>query len=259
MIAAIIQARLDSTRLPKKVLLKVNGQPLLSCMIERIKRAEKIDKIVVATTTAVLDDEIEIFCKDENVECFRGNEKDVLDRYYSCARQIGAKVIVRLTSDCPLIDPSVIDEVVSCYLENSFKYDYVANTVPPPGTYPDGMDVEVFSFNLLEKAWKNAKKPSEKEHVTFYFWKNPGLFKIYRHDLKIDLSKYRLTVDYKEDYLLIKKIVEHFHNDKLLFTMEDIIAFLKKNPDILKINQDIERNVGWQKSLIKDKGNYESK
>jgi len=259
MITAIIQARLGSTRLPEKALLKVNGRPLLSCMIERVKRAGKIDKIVIATTTSHLDNKIEVFCKNENVEYFRGSENDVLDRYYKCAKQIGAKVIVRLTSDCPLIDPAVIDEVINCYLENSFKYDFVANTAPPPGTYPDGMDVEVFSFDLLGKAWKNAKKPSEREHVTFYFWKNPDLFKVYRHDLKTDLSKYRLTIDYEEDYLLIKKIIEHFHDDKLLFTMEDIIAFLKSNPDIAKINQHIERNVGWQKSFRKDKENYESK
>lgn len=259
MVCMIIQARLGSTRLPKKILMKVNGRPLLSCMIERVKRAGKVDRIVIAATASHLDSQVETFCKDENVECFRGNEEDVLDRYYNCAQQIGAKVIVRLTSDCPLIDPAVIDEVVNCYLENSFKYDFVANTVPPPGTYPDGMDVEVFSFDLMEKAWKNAKKPSEREHVTFYFWKNPDLFKVYRYDLKTDLSKYRLTIDYEEDYLLIKKIIEHFHDDKLLFTMEDIIAFLKSNPDIAEINQHIERNVGWQKSFRKDEENYESK
>lgn len=259
MICVIIQSRMGSTRLPKKILLKVNGRSLLSCMIERVKRARKIDKIVIATTTSLFDNEIEIFCKDGNVECYRGSEEDVLDRYYNCAKLFGARVIVRLTSDCPLIDPAIIDEVVNCYLKNSFKYDFVANTVPPPSTYPDGMDVEVFSFNLLEKAWKNAKKPSEREHVTFYFWKNPGLFKIYRHDLKIDLSKYRLTVDYEEDYLLIEKIIEHFHDEKLLFTMEHIVAFLEDNPDIVKINQRIERNVGWQKSLRKDEENCESK
>ena len=258
MICVIIQSRLGSTRLPEKVLMKINGRPLLSCMIERVKRARKIDKIIIATTTSCLDNKIEVFCKNENIEYFRGSEDDVLDRYYNCARLFGAKVIVRLTSDCPLIDPCIIDEVVSCYLDNRFKYDYIANTVPPPGMYPDGMDVEVFSFNLLEKAWINAKKPSEREHVTFYFWKNPDLFKIYRHDLKTDLSNYRLTLDYKEDYLLIKEIIEHFNDEKLLFTMEDIITFLETNPDIVKINKHIEKNMGWQKSLERDNA-YENK
>lgn len=252
MITAIIQARLGSSRLPGKVLREVNDRPLLSYMLERVAAAKRIGQVAVATTDRPQDDRIAEFCQKEGVFVFRGNEDDVLDRYYQCASHLKPDtVVVRLTSDCPLIDPKVIDEVVDVYLSGG--YDYVANTAPPVGTYPDGMDVEVFSFAVLKRAWQEAKKPSEREHVTFYFWQNPHLFKTFRHDLSEKFSDYRLTVDYPEDFEVIKAILSALYPRNPLFTMQEIIAFLEKNPEIRALNASIGWNQGWQPAFEKDK------
>ena len=171
-IVAILQARMQSTRLPKKVLMEVNEVPLLKYQVDRIKRSRLIQKIVIATSTIDSDDEIEKFCKINQIDYFRGSHEDVLRRYYDCAKKFQVDTIVRLTADCPLIDSLVIDLVLNKYLENS--YDFVANTSPPKEfTYPEGMDVEVFSFKSLENAEKITKKPSDREHVTHFFWNSP--------------------------------------------------------------------------------------
>ena len=252
MICAIIQARMSSSRLPGKVLLEVNGRPLLSYMLERISKASTIDRVVVATSTESADDQIEMFCRRENVSCYRGSLDDVLDRYYHAALHVNCDVVVRLTSDCPLLDPAVIDEVVKVY--QSRRHDYVANTVPPGGTFPDGMDVEVFSLQALEKAWKEARKPSEREHVTFYFWKNSELFSTYRYDLQDNLSKYRLTVDYPEDFEVIQAVLTELYQQNTLFTLKDIINYLEAHPGIIDKNKKIVPNQGWLPALEKDIG-----
>ena len=190
--------------------------------------------------------------QEENIICYRGSLDDVLDRYYQAARAVNCRTIVRLTSDCPLTDPNVIDTVIGVF--QSGQYAFVANTVPPEGsTFPDGMDVEAFSFETLERAWREAKKPSEREHVTFYFWQNPELFSTYRYDLKENLTKYRLTVDYPEDFEVISAILKALYSHKPKFTMADIIHYLKENPDILARNAHIIPNQGWQSALQKDK------
>ena len=251
MIAAIIQARMSSTRLPGKVLLDINGRPMLSYMIERVAAAKDIDRVVIATSDEPSDDPIVTFCRRENIFCCRGSLEDLLDRYYQAASRVGCDVVVRLTSDCPLIDPNVIDTVIGVF--QSKQCDYVANTAPPGGsTFPDGMDVEVFSFGTLERAWREAKKPSEREHVTFYMWKNPELFSIYRYDLKEDLSKYRLTVDYPEDFDVVRTILGDLYWENPEFSMVDVIHYLKENPDILTRNSHIIPNQGWQPALQKD-------
>ena len=251
MIGAIIQARMGSSRLPGKVLREVNGRPLLSYMLERVSAARTLDRVVIATTDRLQDDAIVEFCRKQGIFVFRGSEDDVLDRYYQCALRLKADSVVRLTSDCPLIAPWVIDEIVEVYL--SGNYDYVANTAPPVGTYPDGMDVEVFSFAALERAWREARKPSEREHVTFYFWQNPHLFKTYRHDLSENLSDYRLTVDYPEDFEVIQAILSTLYPQNPLFTMQEIITFLQQNPEIRARNASIAWNQGWQTAFKKDK------
>jgi spore coat polysaccharide biosynthesis protein SpsF len=251
MITAIIQARLGSSRLPGKVLQEVNGRPLLSYMLERVAAAKRVGQVVVATTDRPQDDKIAEFCQKERVFVFRGNENDVLDRYYQCALELKAESIVRLTSDCPVIDPGIIDDVVETYF--SGDYDYVANTVPPVGTYPDGMDVEVFSYAALERAWREAKKPSDREHVTFYFWQNSQIFKTYRHDLKENLSHYRLTVDYPEDFEAIRAILLGLYQQNPLFSLSDIVTFLKQNPDVQAKNASRTWNQGWQTAFKKDK------
>ena len=184
----------------------------------------------------------------------RGSLNDVLDRYYQAAKITNASVVVRLTADCPIIDPAVIDSIIGVYKNGT--YDYVANTAPPEGiTYPEGMDVEVFSMSALENAWNYATKPSEREHVTFYFWKNIDKFKCFRADLTYNRSNYRLTVDYFEDFLLVSKILEALYSKDKLFSMNDILEFLDQNPDIFQINNKIESFSGWEASLSKDLDN----
>ena len=252
MVGAIIQARMNSTRLPGKVLLDINGRPMLSYMIERVRGAQCINQILVATSDEPQDDVLYDFCKKEDIVCYRGSLNDVLARYYKAAKAINCEVIVRLTADCPLIDPNIIDTIVKIYQSGS--YDYVANTAPPEGrTFPDGMDVEVFSLQALENAWKQAKKPSEREHVTFYFWKNPELFSIFRYDLEVNLATYRLSVDYPEDFTVICSLLKGLYPQNHTFTMEDVIAFMEIHPDIVKKNAQIESNRGWQPALDKDK------
>lgn len=242
---------MGSTRLPGKVLREINGRPMLSYMLERVFAAHSIDSVVLATSIDSSDDPVAELCREDNILCYRGSADDVLDRYYQAARRFKADIIVRLTGDCPLIDPRMIDDVIDAYKNRD--YDYVANTIPPKWTVPDGMDVEVFSFQKLEQAWREAKRPSEREHVTFYFWKNPEVFSVYRYNLKEDFSEYRLTVDYPEDFEVVKSIFTSLYPGNPLFTMEDIINFLKDNPDIHKKNRDIEPTRGWQPALEKDK------
>lgn len=251
MICAIIQARMGSTRLPGKVLCKIEDRPMLSYMLERVAAAKNVDKIVLATSVDSSDDPIAELCAESHVSCFRGDLDDVMDRYYQAAKEFRADVVVRLTGDCPLIDPQMIDAMVDIYRKGT--YDYVANTIPPQWTVPEGMDVEVFSFKKFEQAWREAKKPSEREHVTFYFWQNPELFSVFKYNLPSDLSQYRLTVDYPEDLEVVKSIITKLYPVNSLFSMKDIIAFLKDNPDIHKLNAHIKSNQGWRSVLEKDR------
>jgi len=248
---AIIQARMNSSRLPGKVLKQVSGRPLISFMYERVSSSEELDYVVVATSQESSDDPIYEYCIKHAIPCQRGSLDDVLDRYYTVAEMMSADIVVRLTGDCPVIAPKVIDELVKVYKKGG--YDYVANTAPPDGvTFPEGMDVEVFSMAALKRAWNEAKKPSDREHVTFYFWKNPDIFSCYRYDLEEDYSMFRLTVDYPQDFELIEKILMELYEDDPLFTMREIICYLEKNPLVRQLNADIESFSGWKPSLDRD-------
>lgn len=242
---------MGSTRLPGKVLKDINGRPMLSYMLERVLAAKTIDQVAIATSVELSDNQIAEFCQGENITCYRGSLEDVLDRYYQTALKLKCDVVVRLTADCPLIDPEIIDAVVDMYQSND--YDFVANTIPPNATFPDGMDVEVFSVELLERAWREAKKSSEREHVTFYFWKNPQIFSIYRYDIPENLSKYRLTVDYYEDFEVVSCLIKELYPQNFLFTLTDIINFLDTHPNIMKRNMGIISNQGWHPALEGDK------
>jgi len=250
MIAAIIQARMGSSRLPGKVLKPILGRPMIDLMIERVKWSKKLDKIIVATSQNQQDDEIADYCNENSILCFRGDETNVLKRYYEAAMKFNASTIVRLTSDCPLIDFNIIDKAIVLFEKN--KYDFVSNTVPMPSTFPDGMDVEVFNFENLKKAYINAKLPSEKEHVTFHFWKT-GLFNCYKFDYKYNYSDYRITVDYPEDFEVVKKVFENLYNIKNNFDIKDIVNFLKQNKKISMIQKKFKRNASWEKSFLEDK------
>lgn len=238
-VVAIVQARMDSTRLPGKVLKEVLGKTLLEIELERIKRAELLDAIVVATTEKPTDRSIEEVCKLLDIPVFRGAEDDVLDRFYQAAKEQQAEVVVRLTADCPLIDPAIIDQVVTFYINNLPEYDYVSNT--EARTFPRGMDVEVFSMEALEEAWQQSKKPEEREHVTPYIYRNRKLFDIGIVMRGTNEAKRRWTVDTPEDLELITKILETLYPEKPKFTIDDIFAVLEENPEWEKINGEVKQ------------------
>ncbi|MED1438564.1 glycosyltransferase family protein [Aeribacillus composti] len=238
-VAAIIQARMGSTRLPGKILKKVLDKTLLEYQIERVKRAKSIDEIIIATTTKESDDQIVQLCQQLSIPYYRGSEEDVLSRYFEAATQFNADVIVRLTSDCPIIDPNVIDKVVTHYLENKDRYDYVSNTLTR--TYPRGLDTEVMSYKALKRAYEEAKESAYREHVTAYIYHHPDQFRFFSVSNVKDESKHRWTVDTEEDFHLIKNILEMLYPTKPLFTFEDVIQILRSKPEWVQINAHIEQ------------------
>ena len=244
---AIVQARMGSKRCKGKTLRNILGKPMLWHMVNRTKHSVYIDKIVVATTREKKDDVIVNFCKDNQLLYYRGNEEDVLDRFYQAALQYNAGIIVRVTSDCPLMDPKVTDSVIKFYLDNP-DHDLV-RTGP---TYAEGLGTEVFPLSSLETAWREAKMKSEREHVTPYLWKHPERFKIKTLQLLQDLSYLRMTVDEEIDFQVVETIFKHLYNDNTLFYTEDIIELYKKKPYIFEPNQNVIRNEGYIKSLNED-------
>jgi len=245
----IIQARMNSTRLPNKVLMEVKGMPLLEYEIKRIKLAKKIDKIVVASSTNPSDGKIEKLCGKIGIDCFRGSEEDVLDRYWQCAKKYPRfSAIIRITGDCPLVDPAVIDETVSFFEANNF--DFASNAMPGKETFPDGLDVEIFKREALEEAAAKAELPSHREHVDEYMLKNN---KFHKGNLtaSYDWSHFRLTVDTEEDFEVIKFLIERCKtNDGYL----NYISFLTKNPGVMFKSMRLKRNEsGTSRSLIKDR------
>lgn len=237
-VTAIIQARMGSTRLPGKILKKVNGKPLLFYQLERIKGSKLIDEIVIATTTNHQDNEIVSFCEQYGVSYYRGSETDVLSRYFNTAVKFNADIIVRLTSDCPIIDVEVVDKTIQYFLELDYC-DYVSNTLER--TFPRGLDTEVFSYIALEKAYKEAYLERDREHVTPYFYSNQNIFVVGSLKNNINYSKYRLTVDTEEDFELIKLIINALFSKKPNFTLIDIVKLMEKNPQWFNINSHIEQ------------------
>ncbi len=243
----IIQARMGSTRLPGKVLAEVGGHPMLRHVVTRASKAQKLESVLVATTTDRSDDPVESFCRATGIPVFRGSVDDVLERYYRAARSVSAQSIARITGDCPLIDPGLIDEVVSLFLERS--YDYASNVHPP--TYPDGLDTEVFSFAALERAFEEARLPSEREHVTSYMVNHPELFRLGAVRCDRDYSHMRWTVDEAEDLAFVRAVFDEMKSEA--FGMRDVIALLEEKSELAAINADIKRNEGYEKSLKKDR------
>ena len=248
MILAILQARLSSTRLPGKVLKPILGMPMLLRQIERVRRARGIDRLVLATSDDPSDDAIEKLCRENDIECFRGNLNDVLDRFYQAAKAVKPDYVVRLTGDCPLIDPEIIDRVIRHGIDG--KFDYASNTIKP--TFPDGLDVEVFRFGCLETSWREATLPSQREHVTPFIHQQPGRFKIGNYAGAQNLSHLRWTVDETLDFELIKQIYESLYPAKPDFDTNDVLALLDRRPELKTLNTAHERNEGYQRSLAKD-------
>ena len=256
MIGCIIQARTGSTRLPGKVMMSIDqDDTVLSFGIKQVKSCKKIDELVIATTDLPEDDIIVDYMNKLNIKYFRGSSKDVLDRYYQCAKKFSFSIIVRITSDCPLVDPGIADRVISYFLKNEAKIDYVSN-IHPIMTFPDGTNVEVFSFKSLEKAWNKAKKSSEREHVTPYLYTS-NEFQLGEFKNSQDLSSLRWTVDYKKDLELIREIVRLIPNRPIL--MENILDLFSKYPKLKKINRGIPPNEGYIKSLREDEKSLKSK
>jgi len=239
-VVAIIQARTGSTRLPGKVLLDIAGKSMLFRDIERIRRSKKIDRVVIATTVKPADDRIADLCREYGCDCFRGSEDDVLDRYYQAARQFDAEAVVRITSDCPLIEPTVIDQIISKFLSLMPDIEYVSN-IFPLRTYPRGLDTEVMSFSALERCWNEEKNPAYREHVTPYIHHNPEKFRIEEVNNDVDLSLMRWTVDTPEDMAFVRRVFEHFRDDS--FSWVDVLSLLRDQPELMEINKDIRQKV----------------
>ena len=244
----IIQARMGSTRLPGKVLKQIKGYTLLEIQQMRIQPSSLLDKIVIATTTNIEDEAIAHFCQEKNIECYRGSDWDVLDRYYNAAKKFNPTNVIRVTSDCPLHHYTVVDFVVNEYLKSG--KDYFSNSNHEPDFLEDGFDVEVFSFKSLEMAWKKANFLSEREHVT-PFIKNARLFSCGWKKYNPEYH-YKLSVDSQEDFNAVERIFSEF-NSLIDFDMNDIISLLKNKPEILKLNKDSIINSGYHKSIKNDK------
>jgi spore coat polysaccharide biosynthesis protein SpsF len=260
-ILAIIQARMASSRLPDKVLLDIGGQPMLTRVVERVRRAKTVDEVVVATTVEPADDAIAAFCAQQGYLWARGSLHDVLDRYYQAARQFGAEVIVRITADCPVIDPKLVDEAVMAFLNN--PYDFVANRLPPPWprTYPIGLDTEVCSFELLEKAWKEAVLPYQREHVMPFIYdhgvvidsltkalldppvsvklQHTGIpFRILLLNHTPSYGDLRWTVDTPADLELLRQVYARFSGCDD-FTWQEVLALFEREPELARINAQV--------------------
>ena len=230
---------MGSTRLPGKVLKPVSGKPILWHMFNRLKFTDELDQLVLATSDLPKDDPLEEFAKGHGVTFFRGSEEDVLNRYYKAAKEYKGSVIVRLTGDCPLIDPKVTDKVVRDHFIT--EADYAANTIKR--TYPRGLDTEVFNFEVLEKAEKNATESYEREHVTPYIRERPHDFRLNTVVAEGELRRpdLRLTVDQEEDLALIREIFDHFYQEGEIFETKQVIDFLDENPDIASINEEVKQ------------------
>ena len=238
-LVAVVQSRMGSTRLPGKVMKEICGKPMLLLMLERLSQAKLIDEIVVATTTNSNDDVIFELAKKNGYNVFRGSEFDCLDRHYRVAIEYNAAYIAKITPDCPLIDPQIVDKVLDYFLKNVNNYDYVSNAHPP--SWPDGLDLEVFHVATLEKAYREATESSHREHTTTYIWSNPEKFRIgnvVNPDGRNLFMSHRWTVDFPEDFEFVKKIYEDLYNNKI-FLMEEILLLLEKRPDISKINSHL--------------------
>jgi len=239
-IVCIIQARVGSTRLPNKIFLEIEGKAVLGWDIERIEQSNLINKIVVASPDSPENDIIKNYVEKNypQVGIYRGSENDVLDRYHAAAKKYKADVVIRITSDCPLIDAGVVDKVIQVFFDSNVDY---ASNVLGERNFPRGFDTEVFSFANLEKIWKEAKEKEDREHVTLYLRKHPELFTTSGVSNDKDYSFYRLTLDEQDDYELIKIIYQKLLPQNNFFSLKEIIKLLEDNPELKKINEHVEQ------------------
>ncbi len=245
MILAILQARMSSNRLPGKVLMPILGVPMVLHQLRRIQDSKMISELILATSNDPSDDELANYFMETNQSVFRGDLNDVLARYYHCAARYQPEHVVRVTGDCPLSDPKIIDQVIQCHLDEGNDYTGAKD-------FPDGYDVEVFRFKALEEAHLMAQKKSEREHVTCYINQRPENYQLGVFQCNENLSEIRLSVDYLEDFLVITKIFESLYPKKLNFDFNDVMDYLNKNPEIKELNKHIVNNEGLALSLLND-------
>ena len=250
-VVAIIQARMDSTRLPGKALKDILGKPMLWHIFNRLRHAKLVNQIVIATSNRRSDNPIVKFAEENEIPYYAGSEIDVVDRLYRAAKKFGADAVVRITVDCPLVDPAVVDKVTKAYLDNEDSFDYVSNTHPP--TYPDGLDTEIFSFQALKRAWEEVKEPFGREWITTNFFEHPEKYRLGNVEYDEDLSYMRWTVDYQDDLDFIIEVYRRLYQRDKIFLMKDILDLLKKNPGLMEINKHHERDEGYLEAL-KERG-----
>lgn len=241
-IVASIEARMTSSRLPGKVLMQaINGMSMLEFMVQRVKKSQLIDQIIVATTINDTDDPIFNICQKLSINCYRGSEDDVLLRVLNAHKSVNSQIIVELTGDCPLIDPKIIDQVIEIYLNNNF--DYVSNS--HIRSFPDGVDVQVFSFDILKEISTKTKEPYDRENVSSYIYRSGEYsLKAIIANKELFWPELRITLDDRGDYYLIKKLIEYFYpNKKFEFSLKDIVNYLKENKQLLELNKDARVNV----------------
>ena len=248
-VVAIVQARLGSSRLPGKTLEVIYDKSLLAHILERVAAARTVDRITVATTTSAADDAIVPVARAMGANVFRGSENDVLERFQLAAEFSNARAIVRITADDPFKDPEVIDRAVS--LLDELKVDYCSNTLHP--SFPEGIDVEVFTSDALRTAFRNATLPSEREHVTPYIWTRPKEFKLHNVSHEPDLSSLRWTIDYPADLSMAREVYRQLYPVHRIFLMRDIQVLLERDPSIARLNPGIARNEGYQRSLAAER------
>lgn len=246
-VVSIIQARMSSTRLPGKVLMPLADKPVLAHVVERVRACKTIDEVVVATSADPSDDAIEAWCQTAGVSCYRGSLNDVLDRYYQAGLLHAADAVVRITADCPALDPTIVDEVVKGFLEGGYEFFGLA------GEFPDGLDCTVFAFTALTRAWHDAHLPSEREHVGPYIENHPELFKSGSLKKFTGLSHHRWTLDEPRDYEFLRAVFTRLHRDGSPFLASELLALLDNEPDLMRLNSNIVRNEGYLKSLLEDR------
>lgn len=240
-IAAIVQARFGSTRLPGKILKEINHKPMLWHVVNRLSHSKLIDKCIVATTVLAEDDQVQKFCEENNFLFYRGSSEDVLSRYYNVAKSFNAKIIVRITSDCPVIDFSIIDKMLEEFISGTRmeRLDYLSNVLTR--SFPRGLDTEIFTFAALEKAYNEAIQVYEREHVTPYIYNHPEIFTLKNFSNEKDYSFHRWTVDTQEDFNLIENIYKSLYEKNKMFLFEDILKLFEEHPALIEINQNIQQ------------------
>jgi len=246
-VIAAIQARMASTRLPGKVMKEILGRPVIWHIFSRLKQAKLVNQIIIATSNNPDDKVIAGFAKANAIDCYTGSENDIVDRLYQPMKQFKADAIVRITADCPLADPGIVDKVTGLFLDAKGGYDYVSNINPP--TFPDGLDTEIFSFTALERVWHETKTPFEREWIAANFFEHPEKFRLGNVTNDSDLSHMRWTVDYQDDFDFVMEIYKRLYRPDKTFLMEDVLDLLKKYPELSKINQSHARNEGYTEAL----------